>query len=134
VLFPFLPTGGITAEVTADLQTLIATFPTFGFQLTHVECFPDVLYLRPEPEESFRELTTAVVDRWPECPPYGGAFENVIPHLTIAALPAPPSLRENIARILPLTAFADELWLMRPDATGRWVQNSRFPLRADPHT
>ena len=132
VLAPFLPTGGITADVIAELQALIATFPSFGFQLTRIERFPDVLYLPPEPEEPFQALTAAVVARWPECPPYGGEFANVIPHLTVGYLPTAASLGDDIVPRLPFTASAQEIWLMRPNRTGRWSRSARFSLRADP--
>ncbi|MEV6013635.1 2'-5' RNA ligase family protein [Streptomyces sp. NPDC051976] len=48
--------------------------------------FPEVLYLVPAPDRQFRRLTQAIADRWPETPPFGGQFTDVIPHLTIALL------------------------------------------------
>ena len=38
----------------------------------------------PEPAEPFVELTEALVQNFPEYPPYGGAFSTVTPHLTVA--------------------------------------------------
>ncbi|MFF4031241.1 2'-5' RNA ligase family protein [Streptomyces sviceus] len=52
-----------------------------------VECCgrcPGILYLVPEPELPYRRLTDAIEDRWPETPPFGGQFDEAIPHLTIA--------------------------------------------------
>ena len=47
--------------------------------------FPDgVLYLAPEPAEPFGALTEAFAAAWPEYPPYGGSFTDVVPHLTVA--------------------------------------------------
>jgi hypothetical protein len=43
-----------------------------------------VLYLAPAPETEFRALSSDVAERWPEAPPYGGQFDDVVPHLTIA--------------------------------------------------
>ena len=37
----------------------------------------------PEPAEPFIALTEAIAARWPDYPPYDGAFDEVIPHLTI---------------------------------------------------
>ncbi|CAM5691577.1 hypothetical protein SCHAM137S_06449 [Streptomyces chartreusis] len=45
--------------------------------------FP-VLYLAPEPDTHFRRLTDAITERWPENPPFGGQFDDVVPHLTVA--------------------------------------------------
>ena len=41
-------------------------------------------YLAPEPPEPFASLTEAIVERWPDYPPYEGIHETVIPHLTVA--------------------------------------------------
>ncbi|HET8601685.1 MAG TPA: 2'-5' RNA ligase family protein, partial [Segeticoccus sp.] len=38
----------------------------------------------PEPAATFRDLTLALADRFPDCPPYDGQHEDVVPHLTIA--------------------------------------------------
>ena len=37
-----------------------------------------------KPVEPFRALTAQLCDRWPEAPPYGGAYPEVVPHLTVA--------------------------------------------------
>ena len=41
-------------------------------------------YLAPDPPEPFSRLTEAIVERWPDYPPYEGIHETVIPHLTVA--------------------------------------------------
>ena len=38
----------------------------------------------PEPAEPFRHLTRAVWAAFPDFPPYGGAFDGSVPHLTLA--------------------------------------------------
>ena len=45
---------------------------------------PAVLYIAPEPDGPFRELTDALAQAFPEHPPYDGAFAEVVPHLTVA--------------------------------------------------
>lgn len=45
---------------------------------------PGVVYLAPKPAALFIAFTQAVVERWPEHQPYGGAYEEIIPHLTVA--------------------------------------------------
>jgi 2'-5' RNA ligase len=84
VLYPFLKREFLDASVMARLQTLFADHPAFGVRLTQCRCFPGVLYLALEPDTQLRSLTSAVASRWPEAPPYGGQFEDVIPHLTVA--------------------------------------------------
>ena len=52
--------------------------------------FPTVVYLAPEPSEPFDRLTEAIDARFPDFPPYAGAFDGVIPHLTITESAAAP--------------------------------------------
>ncbi|NUP83938.1 MAG: 2'-5' RNA ligase family protein, partial [Nonomuraea sp.] len=81
VLYPFLPFELVD---TSALAELFAAWASFDVEFRGFGHFPGVLYLAPEPAEPFRELTTAVAERWPEAPPYGGAFPDVVPHLTVA--------------------------------------------------
>ncbi|MFI0716367.1 2'-5' RNA ligase family protein [Streptomyces inhibens] len=46
--------------------------------------FDRVLYLVPEPDAELRRLTEVIADQWPEAPPYGGQFTEIVPHLTVA--------------------------------------------------
>jgi hypothetical protein len=82
--YPFIPPDKITPEVLADLREFFAQFAAFEFTLPETRRFPAVLYLAPSPAEPFKALTQAVVERYPEYPPYGGEYADVTPHLTIA--------------------------------------------------
>jgi len=79
--------------------------------LTGVHRFPGGgVYLAPEPAQPFRRLTLALFDRFPEHPPYGGAFDDVVPHLS---LPVPDdgdeaSLAAELGIRFPLRAYARE--------------------------
>lgn len=84
VLYPFLPPAQITASVLADVAEAVATVPAFEAAFRAVRWFGDaVIWLAPEPDQPFRDLTVAVWQRFPDCPPYGGAHDDVVPHLTI---------------------------------------------------
>ena len=90
---------------------------------------PRVLYLAPEPETPFRELTAALAQAFAD-PPYAGAVAEVVPHLTVASHHDAPmdKIRADVAGALPIAARADEAWLMRID--GRWRTHARTPLGA----
>ena len=83
-LYPFLPEEALTPDVVARLRVVCAAVPVLDVEFRRTARFPGVLYLEPEPAGALRDLTAAVAARWPEAPPYGGAFDTVIPHLTIA--------------------------------------------------
>lgn len=121
ILFPFLDTAELDEAAIADL---IAEFPAFDFELDRVERFEDgVTWLRPTPSLPFVDLTTAVWQRWPERPPYEGAFDEPIPHLTVSETPLDLHLE------LPIAARAREVTLIeRDEASGRWSARLHLPL------
>jgi 2'-5' RNA ligase len=84
VLYPFLPPEQINDEVLASVSHAVAAVPRFAVTLTHVEWFGDaVVWLAPRPDRPFRTLTAALWQRFPETPPYAGAYTDTVPHLTI---------------------------------------------------
>lgn len=130
-LWPFLPADGLDAALEARLSALLSGLPAFDFALTRVGGFADVVFLAPEPAERFVELTRALWDEWPECPPFGGAYDEVVPHLTVALDPPPGRRREIetvVAPLLPLAARAAEVLLVEQDEGGTLVVRRRFAL------
>jgi hypothetical protein len=109
---------GAVAEV-------LSAFRAFDFTLDRVERFDGgTTWLRPVPAEPFNELTRAVWRRWPEYPPYGGEFEELVPHLTVSQTPI------DVAVPLPIACRAREVLLVEEDAPdGRWSTRLRVPLR-----
>jgi hypothetical protein len=75
-----------------------------------------------------------VADRYPETPPYGGAFSDIVPHLTIAhvndaqRLDAVSDEFHRAARgKLPIQGYAEQVWLMAK-REGRWRPQRSFEL------
>jgi 2'-5' RNA ligase superfamily protein/aminoglycoside-2''-adenylyltransferase len=126
LIYPFLAGRAIDHDTELALASLIGETPGFDFTMAQTGRFPGVVYLAPEPAAPFVELTEALARRWPECPPYGGAYEEIVPHLTVANADDPPA---GLAKRLPVDARADEVWLMVRIAA-RWVRRARFPLGA----
>ncbi len=124
LLYPFLPAKAVDSDTVQALAALLARTPAFDFSLARIGRFPGVVYLAPEPSAPFVALTGAVMRRWPEHPAYGGAYEEVVPHLTVAYGDRGPP---DLAARLPMQARAEEIWLMAR-ALGRWVRRARFPL------
>ena len=78
----------------------------------------------PEPVEPFVELGRLFVERWPEYQPYGGAYGELVPHVTVAY---GERTTTRLAEALPLRATASEVWLMAR-TPGSWVPKGRFAL------
>lgn len=113
VLGPFLDELAIDSDVVERLARFFGSVPTFEFALTRVEAFAGgPTYLVPEPAAAFRELTARLWDMFPSCPPYGGMFDDVIPHLSLGDMSAGDA-RRLLATRLPVVATArvvDLVW------------------------
>jgi hypothetical protein len=111
LLGPFAARADLTDGLLAELRRLFADVTPFSFELTAVSRFPGgSVYLAPSPAAPFRQLTHELTRRFPEYPPYGGAFDEVVPHLTVPLPPeeSPDALEQLLAPRLPLTAHARE--------------------------
>lgn len=134
ILYPFLPGSLLTARVRADLAAIARSVEPFEVYFGAVRRFDDVIWIEPEPAVPFRLLTAAVVARWPECPPYGGIFADVIPHLTVAesATAVRQDMEATIAAALPFARRATTLEVWRQDEARRWHPHWRLPLGVRP--
>ncbi len=136
LLYPFMPPHKITPAVVAELRDLFAQFSAFEFTLPETQRFPAVLYLAPSPAELFKALTQAVVERYPDYPPYGGEYTDMTPHLTIADRLEAAQL-DDIEREfmqqhgaqLPVRAKASEVLLIE-NTSGKWEVRQAFRMAA----
>lgn len=117
--YPFQPRQTDRKLLAEELEALFSRFPVTRFKLTELRRFPDTLYLAVEPERLFRNMIDRVANRYPESPPYGRAFERVVPHVTVAEETPGIDFRD-IAREfaaaskgkLPIEGMANQVWLM----------------------
>jgi 2'-5' RNA ligase len=132
ILFPFVPPAEVGAPLIEELRDLFGTFESFRFELRAPGRFPGVLYLAPEPPEPFQQLTNAVWRAYPQQPPYEGAFDTIVPHLTTAEgdTTVLDEAERDVRKALPIAAQATEVLLLEevePDSA-RWEQRARFRL------
>ena len=132
LLYPFLPPEDVTPADLERLSVLFASMPATRYELVAVRRFArGVLYLAPEPDGFLRDLTGRIWALYPHRPPYGGAFPDVIPHVTVAQVEDPAVLdavEAEMAPALPVGAHATEAWLMLQGEDSRWQAGHRFPL------
>ncbi|GAA3831616.1 2'-5' RNA ligase family protein [Streptomyces chiangmaiensis] len=130
VLFPFLDASRIDEGVCAAIGEVLGRHESFEARFDHCGRFPGVLYLAPEPDTGFRRLTEAIVERWPESPPFSGQFDDVVPHLTVAQGQDEAVLEKAEADLLtghPVVTQVSAVDLLVHDGT-RWRQRASFPL------
>jgi hypothetical protein len=131
VLYPFVPPDALDDALEAEIAAVLRDCAAFDYELREVRRFDDgVLYLAPDPDEPFAALTRAFAARWPEHQPYGGGFDTVIPHLTVAMADGAPvaAMEAELRGGLPVRTRADVVWLMEGRPGGRWVRRTEFPL------
>ncbi len=137
VLYPFLAPSAITATTLAVLAEAVASVSAFDCQFAATAWFgQDTMWLAPRPEEPVRALTRAVAAAFPGYLPYGGAYDDVVPHLTVGDRPVggAADLRAaeaELLAVLPIPAHISRVWLMTgTTAPGSWRAVAELPLAA----
>ena len=132
LLSPFVEPEAIDEE---ELRAFFAQFSPFVFELRRTARFPEALYLAPEPAEPVSAVIDAIVDRWPDYPPYGGGLDEIVPHLTLAHQQSEEvydDIASKVSTGLPISAYASEVCLIEggPGHDGPWHERARFLLGA----
>jgi len=131
VLFPFLPVDALTPEVLSALAGLAGTAPPFVARFGPVERREDMVWLVPSGQRPFLALTDAVFARWPDHPPYGGAHDELIAHLTLVESPdrgVRDAAWAAATETGPFEAEVRELTVITENASGRWRTRWRLPM------
>jgi 2'-5' RNA ligase superfamily len=132
VMFPFLLARSVGVAEEDAVAELARGIEPFVFALARLGRFPGVHYLAPEPAAPFVEVTERIQLLWPSCLPYGGAYNAVVPHVTVSFGDQPPADLAGLEQALPIAAQASELWLIE-QTPHRWRTRRRFPFgRAHP--
>jgi len=133
LLYPFAPVDALDTATERAIGALVTRFAPFRFRLTEVGRFPGNLHLLPEPASRFVHMTEALAAHWPEYRPYNGAFDTIVPHVTVAEGDDPPGLADALTPGLPLEALAEHVDLVVQDGDDRqWSVHTRFRLGGEP--
>ena len=133
VLYPFVPPERLDDGVLERLAAAAGTVPSFDLTFARTDWFgEEVLWLAPEPAGPLKALTAAVCAAFPDFPPYGGAHDEVIPHLTIAhgaPLAVLHAVAESVEAQLPIRLGVSEAVLyVGSAAPGSWRPLVALPL------
>jgi 2'-5' RNA ligase len=122
LLFPF-------GDDPVGLEELFAAVAAFDFTLVRTAWFPEppMLYLAPEPTEPFVKLVKALIARYPDFPPYGGAHGTIVPHVTVGH-GVPEDDEKQVAATLPIPSRAESVAWLEERADGRWGERRSFSL------
>jgi 2'-5' RNA ligase superfamily len=106
----------------------LGRFRPFEVAFRSTSRFPGTLILPPEPAEPFVAMTETLLGAFPDYPPYGGAFEKVVPHLTVAH--GDPALLDALEVELgdvEVSVRVELVWLVENRPEG-WRRHTPFPL------
>lgn len=133
VLFPFMPPQMISQLVLGELEQVFGRIRRFHLQLAATGWFgEEVLWLAPTDPGPFSALTDAAYDAFPAFPPFGGRYDEVIPHLTVGHGRPVNELRaaqKSVQPQLPIEADVTAVTLMtEQSAGGQWAKAATFTL------
>jgi len=131
VMYPFLHPDDVGEAIVDRLEKICSETAGFEFSLTEVRWFGEaVVWLAPRPEDPFRRLSM-LVEREFGTRPYGGADDEITPHLTIGdrgPVDQMHAAQDVVAPFLPIHARAAELALFQGGPAG-WAEVRRFLFR-----
>jgi hypothetical protein len=132
VLTPFVPIDAWNDAHAHRLRGALEGIHPFDARIRRAGRFGSTtLFLVPEPERPFLMLARRVAEAFPEYPPYGGAFSQVHPHLTLAHGVPGVVIDEVQARIDASTEIRTRVAALTIDscrAEGSWKESLRIPL------
>lgn len=135
ILFPFRAPDALDDDVIGTLTAIATTIRTCDLSLVEVDSFPDAVWLRPDPDDHLHTLGAAVWSTFPDCPPHGGRFPALRPHVTIGQSPDPDQVEAlraraatELAATLPVSGPIEGLSLFVSDESGEWSRRRMFPF------
>jgi 2'-5' RNA ligase len=125
---PFAQTDEVGNRL-EGVARVLGAFAPFETTFRETARFPRLLYLRPEPAECFVAMTQALADAFPEFPPYAGAFEEIVPHATVAESEEEvlAGIERELRTQLPVRARVERVWLVENSPAG-WRRHTGFAL------
>jgi 2'-5' RNA ligase len=121
------------------VRATVANCAAFSITFSAIGRFPSdrVLYLKVQNNGPLRTLMQAIHRAFPETPPYGGKFLEVIPHLTIATAENDFQLDQleqevhaGLEADLPLSAEVPSVIVAQENLNGIWSTVAELPLFA----
>lgn len=131
VLYPFLDPVRIGPTQRARIAEVFRGFQGLELTFSKIGRFPEVLWVAPEPADAVVAMVRALAEAFPEFPPYGGQFDTIIPHVTVAhgesfeLAALEPELRRRLET--PIRQRVDAVSLFTT-VRRRWREVDRFLL------
>lgn len=135
LLYPFMPVEGLDDEVRKKVGRIVVAESRFTVTFSSIARFPNVVYLPPDPADPFRRMTAALAAEFPDYPPYQGAHEAIVPHMTVAQDVSDDyyaAAEHALPAALPVRQIVREAWLIGHMPEQPWHTLWRLPLGEPP--
>ena len=135
LLYPWRPPR-LAKQDLATLRATVAGVTAFSITFAGVGRFsPQILFLRLADDSVVRSVMQAMSTAFPDTPPYGGAFTDPVPHLTVAQATTDAELdrlEQQLTPVLeahlPLTRRVDAILVLEEDHNGNWQEFTAIGL------
>jgi 2'-5' RNA ligase len=134
LLYPFIDSNLLVSGRIAQLRDCLASFSPFDDELNRIARFQRlneaILWLAPRASDPFIAMIEALRAEFPEHPPYGGDFQSIIPHLTVAISGDPDvltSIEVELTDQLPIPIRVEAVTLFEHTELG-WELRASIPL------
>jgi 2'-5' RNA ligase len=135
LLFPFVRADELDPADAERAAAVVRRTPAFEVAFREVATFDPAptaggaVWLAPEPDGPFIDLTNALAAAFPGYLPYEGLHDTVIPHLTLANVGVDvPALVAAARPELPFERRVEAAALLIEDETGAWRVGQQLPL------
>jgi 2'-5' RNA ligase len=128
LIIPFADSSEVEQRLEA-VRRVFSSFSPFALELSRTGRFTGLLYLQPEPAGPFVAITEALVDAFPEFPPYAGEFDEILPHVTVAQAgdDVLATVERKLVTQLPVKTRVERAWLVEDTPEG-WRRHTAFAL------
>jgi 2'-5' RNA ligase len=131
LLFPFVPRPALEPGVIESLRAFFVTQPAPVFVLDRVEAFAEgAVYAAPSPAAPLQRLIGELAVGYPDTPPYGGVFDDIVPHATLAKQDGDGAVRSRVEPLLPVECRPERASLFEEFEPLRWRELEPLPFGA----
>ena len=121
-----------SGEAATRLRQATRRVAPFQLRFDSVGTFPaGSVYLQANHSPELHALFNTLTQAFPEFPPYGGAFDEWLPHLTVSRRGGEPiadEVRTELASTGPLALDVTEVSAWEYLPSGRWIKHVTAPL------
>jgi protein-tyrosine phosphatase len=111
IQFPWIPPNIIEQDDMEKVRNIFSKMKPFDYSMKHSWFGKEVLILIPEDPKPFIEMTKSILEEWPDYPYYGGDYDEIEPHITLAygEYNNLKMIEKEIQEKLPIKAICSEI-------------------------